>query len=201
MKKKIEVGLTGGIGAGKSHVASIFSKWVPTYPADTRAKWLMQHHPSLKEKIIAMLGEQVYAQDGSLQKEQIGAIVFGNSPKSTAFLSMVFEAVYADYNHWVAPQRAPYVLHESALLFTHGLHKHFHQIILVTAPERLRMQRVLQRDPARKEEEVMQIMAKQPPMEGAITADFFIVNDDKEPLHPQVVRVHEALVKRVADRD
>ena len=192
------VGITGGIGSGKSTVCKLFSLLgVPVYTADDRAKWLMNHDSPLKEKILAVFGSESYLSNGELNRAYLAASVFSNPEKVAALNALVHPAVRKDFMDWVSQQTAPYLIKEAALLFETGAAKELDCVINVSSPLRVRMARVLLRDPHRTEEQVNQIIDQQlPDEEKNERADFSIKNTDNKLLLPQVIALHEQLLRK-----
>jgi dephospho-CoA kinase len=196
MSASMRIGITGGIGAGKSLIVKIFNTLgIPSYDADAAAKYLMANDLGLKKQLIQSFGEQVF-QDGALNRSYLATQVFNNPQKLNLLNSYVHPAVGKDFEQWCAKNtQAPYVLKEAALLFESGSYKMLDKIIVVTAPEALRIQRVLHRDQHRTEEQVRAIMQNQLPEEEKIKkADFLIVNDDRVMVLPQVLELHSQLI-------
>jgi dephospho-CoA kinase len=192
------VGITGGIGSGKSTVCKLFTLLgVPIYTADERAKWLMSHDPQLKEQILAAFGPAAYQSNGELNRGYLAETVFSNPEKVASLNALVHPAVGKDFKHWVSQQTAPYLLKEAALLFETGAAKELNCVINVSSPLRVRMARVLLRDPHRTEEQVNQIINQQlPDEEKNERADFSIKNTDNKLLLPQVIALHEQLLRK-----
>lgn len=192
------VGITGGIGSGKSTVCKLFSLLgVPVYTADDRAKWLMNHDSDLKEKILGAFGSESYLSNGELNRSYLAASVFSNPEKVASLNALVHPAVRKDFMDWVSQQTAPYLIKEAALLFETGAAKELDCLINVSSPLRVRMARVLLRDPHRTEEQVNQIIDQQlPDEEKNERADFSIKNTDNKLLLPQVIALHEQLLRK-----
>lgn len=192
------VGITGGIGSGKSTVCKLFTLLgIPVYTADDRAKWLMSHEPQLKEKILALFGTESYHSNGELNRGYLAETVFFNPEKVAALNALVHPAVGKDFAEWVSQQNAPYLIKEAALLFETGVAKELDFVINVSSPLRVRMARVLLRDPQRTEEQVNQIIDQQlPDEEKNELADFSIKNTDNKLLLPQVIALHEQLIRK-----
>jgi len=192
------VGITGGIGSGKSTVCKLFSLLgVPVYTADDRAKWLMNHDSPLKEKILEVFGSESYLSNGELNRAYLAASVFSNPEKVAALNALVHPAVRKDFMDWVSQQSAPYLIKEAALLFETGAAIELDCVINVSSPLRVRMARVLLRDPHRTEEQVNQIIDQQlPDEEKNERADFSIKNTDNKLLLPQVIALHEQLLRK-----
>ncbi|MCH7413311.1 dephospho-CoA kinase [Belliella sp. R4-6] len=194
--KPFLIGITGGIGSGKTTVAKIFSiLGIPIYYADDRAKWLMSKDTALKNQIQNAFGINSYNEDGSLNREFIASNVFGNKENTKTINSLVHPAVKSDFELWAKSQESPYVLKEAALLFETGSYKDLDKIITVSSPLRVRVNRVLLRDPHRNEEQLNTIIDQQMPEEEKIhLSDYVIKNIDNKLLIPQVLKIHDKLL-------
>lgn len=194
--KPLLVGVTGGIGSGKSTVARIFSiLGIPVYYADDRAKWLMANDVALKEQIKANFGQESYSETGVLNRAFLASQVFSDEEKVKTINSLVHPAVRLDFENWANAQTAPYVLKEAALLFETGSYNDLDKVINVSSPIRIRISRVLMRDPHRNEKQVNDIIDKQlPDEEKNKLADFVIKNTDNKLLIPQVLEIHRQLL-------
>ncbi len=194
--RTLKVGITGGIGSGKTTVCKIFETLgIPVYYADTRAKWLMAHDPVLVSGIRALLGAQAYFADGSLNRAYIAQAVFGDDEKLGKLNRLVHPAVAEDGERWhEARKGAPYTIREAALLFESGNYRAMDKMITVFAPEELRIQRVVARDQS-SPEAVKARMDKQMPEEEKIRrSDYVIHNDGSQPLIRQVLAIHRELL-------
>lgn len=191
----LKIGITGGIGSGKSTVAKVFEVLgIPVYYADDAAKQLMNKDENLKEKITKQFGNQVYT-DGKLNRTYLSEIVFNNPEKLALLNSLVHPATLKDAERWMQQQTTPYAIKEAALIFESGAQQHLDYVIGVTAPAPLRIHRTMQRD-AITREEVVARMDKQ--MDDTIKmklCHFIIKNDEQEMLLPQVIALHEKLLK------
>lgn len=142
----IIIGLTGGIGSGKSTVGKILeSLGIPVYNADNQAKYLMNHNESLKRKIIQLLGTNAYTSEG-LNRKWIATQVFENEEKLEKLNQLVHPAVAEDFSQWALKQKALYVVREAAILLESNSYHDCDAIILVTADETIRIERVKQRN-------------------------------------------------------
>jgi dephospho-CoA kinase len=190
----LRIGLTGGIGSGKSTVAGIFEVLgIPVYYADKAAKSLMQHDELLKDEIIRLFGEESYV-NGILNRAWLSQQVFGDPEKTKAINALVHPATIRDAKNWMSMQHAPYAIKEAALVFESGSEKELELVIGVSAPENLRVQRVMARDGIT-EDMVRQRMSKQMSEDEKISrCDFVILNDDHTPLIPQVLTLHRKLL-------
>lgn len=192
----LKVGITGGIGSGKSVVAKIFSiLGIPIYYADDRAKWLMIQDQELSEQIKKEFGVESYLPDGSINRSFLAKTVFADPEKVKKINSIVHPAVGKDFLIWSELQTTPYVLKEAALIFETGGQKSLDYVINVSSPLKIRVARTLMRDPHRSEEQVNQIINQQmPDEEKNELADFVIKNTDNKLLIPQVLSIHEKLM-------
>jgi dephospho-CoA kinase len=192
-----KVGITGGIGSGKSIVCRVFTLLgIPVYDSDARAKWVMQHDVVLKDQLQQAFGEKVYATSGQLDRPFLSALVFNNPEKLALLNSLVHPRVKVDFEEWVAAQvNAPYLLKEAALMFESNAHQQVNRVITVSAPLEIRLARVLQRDPHRQAADVHAIIDKQiSEDERQQRADYIIYNDDQQLVIPQVLALHQQLL-------
>lgn len=194
MQKPIQIGITGGIGAGKSVVCKIFKVLkVPTYDADSRAKAVMTTDGILVEAIKKEFGTLSFKANGELNREYLSKEVFTDDVKLKKLNSLVHPRVALDYEAWLAKQTgASYVLKEAALLFESGSFKMLDKVLVVSAPTEVRMKRVLARDPQRNEKQVNSIMENQLAEEvKRKQADYIIENDEKHSLITQCLALHQ----------
>ncbi len=194
--RPFEVGVTGGIGSGKSVVCRIFQcLGIPVYDADSRAKNLMTTDGILVEQIKKEFGTLSYHPDGSLNRAHLSNVAFGNSERLGLLNGLVHPRVAVDYELWVQQcHQSTYVIREAALLFETGTNTSMGKIIVVTAPETIRIQRIRDRDPQRSEEEIKAIMKNQWPDEEKLRrADEILYNDAQHMVIPQVLNLHQKL--------
>ncbi|MEQ8362328.1 MAG: dephospho-CoA kinase [Cyclobacteriaceae bacterium] len=195
MNRPIQVGITGGIGSGKSLICKIFGcLGIPLYDADSRAKMLMTTDRILVGQIQKEFGNLSYHTNGTLNKEHLRK-AFSNPTELKKLNAIVHPRVAHDYRTWVDQQKdSRYVIKEAALLIESGSVKQLDHLIVVAAPESLRIQRVLKRDPHRSLLEVERIIANQISDEEKMAkADDVIVNDETQLVIPQVLELHERL--------
>ncbi len=191
----LTIGITGGIGSGKSTICTVFqSLGIRVYDADTRAKWLMNHHEELQKAIINAFGPSSY-ENGDLNRAYLAQLVFSDPEKVILLNQLVHPAVGRDFEDWVLHNAdAPYLLKEAALLVESGAYKQLDHLILVTAPESIRVQRVLDRDKQRTPEEVLHMMRRQlSDEEKQPFCRFLLVNDGKSPVLPAILALHDQL--------
>ena len=189
----LRIGLTGGIGSGKSVVAQIFATLdVPVFDADSVAKYIMNEDPALKQKIIATFGEAAYEKN-ILNRKYIAGIVFNDAFKLEQLNALVHPATISAAEKWFNQQNAPYVIKEAALLFEAGTSLRLDYIIGVHAPLNLRIFRVMKRDGVTRQD-VLARMSRQ--IDETIKmrlCDFVIVNDEQQLLTTQVLELDKKL--------
>ena len=191
----LKVGLTGGIGAGKSIVAKTFEVLgIPIYQADDAAKKLMETNKELVELIKLCFSEQAYI-DGKLDRKFIANIVFNDKEKLKKLNSLVHPFTIQDGIDWMKKQDAPYAIKEAALIFESGSQHAFDVIIGVFAPQAMRINRTLKRDSTTREL-VLERMDNQ--IDDSLKmklCDEILINDEQKLLIPQIITLHEKLIK------
>ncbi len=191
----LKVGITGGIGSGKSTVSHIFETLgIPVYYADDAAKRLMTEDEGLKQQVQQLFGDAAYT-NGELNRAYLSAQVFNNPDKLAMLNAMVHPATIADAAKWMQQQTAPYAIKEAALIFESGAQENLDKVIGVFAPKAVRIKRVMGRDGITREE-VMARMNKQ--INETIKmrlCDYVITNDEHQLLIPQVLAVHKLLLE------
>ena len=195
MSAKI-IGLTGGIGTGKTTIAKVFECLdVPVYFSDDRAKELYLL-PELKARIISLLGNGAYNDSGSLNREFISSQVFVDSVKLEKLNAIIHPAVKEDFKSWQSKYfKKNFVIKESALLFETGLYKECDHTILVTSPMELRINRIQQRDQKGREEVMRRINAQWPEEKKIPLCSFLIRNDEMDSVIEQVLAIYKELIK------
>lgn len=194
MNNPLQIGITGGIGSGKSLVCKIFSVLgAPVYDADSRAKAIMTTDGILVGQIKKEFGDLAYNANGSLNRSYLSEQIFQNPQQREKLNALVHPRVALDTEQWMDQQKGrAYVIREAALMFESGSYKNLDVSILVTAPDWLRMKRVLQRDPQRSEEAVRKIMEVQmPEEESKKLANFIIENNEAQLILPQIIQLHQ----------
>jgi dephospho-CoA kinase len=188
------VGLTGNIGSGKSVIAKIFETLgVPVYNADARAKVILSD-PETINKVVTVFGKNIIDKSGNISREKLASIVFADKKQIAELNNIIHPAVIADFKIWVGENfSAPYVIMESAILFDTDYYKLFDKIIIVSAPENIRILRVLKRDNISEDSLRMRIQNQKPESEFISDADFVIINDCKSLVIPQVLNIHNVL--------
>ena len=185
----LKVGLTGGIGSGKTTVSEIFhSLGVPVYNSDERAKYLMENDPSLRVNIIQYFGEESYRSEG-LNRSYLAQEVFSDKAKLEKLNSIVHPIVASDFEGWCLEQKAPFILKEAAILIESGAYIGLDEIIVVTASENTRIDRVIERDKINAGEVRHRMNNQISDSERLEYADFVIENDGKQMLISQVKEI------------
>ena len=192
------VGLTGGIGSGKTTVAKVFkSLGVPVYIADKEAKKLMRKSKVIKRKLLKLFGEEAYV-DGRLNKPFIAKVIFNDKAYLEKINTIIHPKVAKHFDKWLLKQDAPYVIKEVAILFENDGHKACDFVITVTAPEPLKIERLLKRD-ATTLEKIDAIMQNQwSDAEKVKLSDYVIENIDLENTISQVENLHYTLLDRLS---
>lgn len=194
----LRIGLTGGIGSGKSYVAKIFETLgVPVYYADEAAKRIMNENGDLRNQLVLHFGEKAYT-NNQLNRKFIASLVFESPEKLTLLNSLVHPLTIADADHWVKLQATPYIIKEAALVFESDAWKHLDKVIGVSAPYELRLKRAMQRDKISAEEVQARMNRQMDEEEKMKRCDYVLINNEKELLIPQVVALHEKLTAKAS---
>lgn len=190
-----QIGITGGIGSGKTTVARIFKVLgIPVYSADDRAKALMTEDPVLIEQIRSTFGDAAYTPEGILDRAYLAEIVFSDKAKLTQLESLVHPAVARDGLAWhQGQQNVPYTLREAALLFEAGSYKQLDRIITVYAPQEERIRRVVARDQTTREAVLARMAQQWSDEEKMQRSDFIIHNYHDHSLIQQVMDIHQQI--------
>lgn len=190
----LKVGLTGGIGSGKTTVAKIFEGLgVPVFYADNASKTLMSTNESIKAAIIRAFGEQAYV-EGQPNRQYLASQVFKDPEKLAALNAILHPATIQYGKDWMAKQSSAYAIKEAAIIFETGTNKELDFIIGVDAPEEVRMERVMLRDGVTRQQVKERMLRQMDASEKMKMCDFVITNDDKKEIIPQVLEVHQILL-------
>ncbi|MUP38078.1 dephospho-CoA kinase [Labilibaculum euxinus] len=190
----LKIGLTGGIGSGKSIVGRAFEMMgIPIYVADNEAKRLMVSDAELQNLLVSRFGDQIYDSNFNLNRELLAEIVFNDSEALKDINSIVHPAVRKDFIRWCEQHsQTPYVIQESAIIFDSGLYKNFDKIITVAAEDEIRIQRVMERDSISRELIVERMRSQLPESVRIEKADFVIYNNT-ELILPQIERIDKQI--------
>ena len=197
----LRIGLTGGIGSGKSTAAQIFEiLGIPVYYADVQAKRLMNEDKQLRSAIINIFGEAAYS-NHILDRKYISSIVFSDPAKLELLNAIVHPATKRDAGIWMQEQTTPYAIHEAALIFEAKVNERLEYVIGVSTPQELRIQRAMERDKLNREE-ILKRMSRQLDEEIKISkCDFVLINDEEQLLIPQVLELHHKILNLANQRD
>jgi len=189
----LRIGLTGGIGSGKSTVAKVFEVLgIPVYYADDAARRLMNEDELLRQQIIQHFGPAAYKND-ELDRAYIAGQVFNDKEKLELMNSLVHPATIRDAEHWMTRQTAPYAIKEAALIFESGSQDQLDYIIGVSAPTPLRILRAMKRDGSTREQVLARMNKQINEVIKMRLCDFVIYNDEQQAVIPQAITLHEKL--------
>jgi dephospho-CoA kinase len=192
----IKVGITGGIGSGKTTVCKIFEVLgIPIYYADDRAKELLQTDKSIIQSVKDLFGDDVYNAEGKLDKKRVASVVFNFPEILEQYNAIIHPVVFKDVEKWMARhEHHDYVIKEAALLFETGSYKQLDKIITVTAPIEKRIERVMLRDNVTAEDVKARMKNQWTDGIKVQMSDFVIYNDGATPLIRQVLNIHEKII-------
>lgn len=189
----LKVGLTGGIGSGKSTIAKVFQALgIPVYNADDRARSIVNEDKDVQQRIIDLLGEASF-KDGIYDRSFVASKVFKDADLLQKLNSIIHPSTVADFKQWLNEQDAPYILKEAAILFESGTNKGLDKVISVIAPEQLRIKRVQSRDNVEAEKVQERIKAQMTDAKREELSDYVILNDDQSFVLPQVLKLDKEL--------
>lgn len=190
----IKVGITGGIGSGKTTVCKVFRVLgIPVFEADTTAKQLMNTDAELREKLIGLFGAAVYQPDQTIDRKYLAGIVFTNPSLLAQLNELVHPVVRKAFEEWYLIQHSPYVLHEAAILFESGFYRMMDKTITVVTSEKQRIERVVKRDKLTVELVKQRMKNQWSDDEKIKLADFVIGNNDRELIIPQIVEIDKKI--------
>ena len=191
----LKIGLTGGIGSGKSTVAKVFEVLgIPVYYADEAARRLMNENEELKTAIIKSFGEASY-NNGELDRKYLASVVFADKEKLKLLNTLTHPATIRDAEGWMNKQTSPYIIKEAALLFESGAAEHLDKVIGVFAPPLIRIKRVMDRDGLTEEEVKKRINGQMDEELKMKQCDFVITNDEQQLVVPQVLELHQKFTR------
>jgi dephospho-CoA kinase len=195
----IKVGLTGGIGSGKTTVAKLFIELgIPVYIADTEAKRLMRTSKAIKRKLIEEFGEKAYIKN-KLNRAFLANIVFNDKKKLAAINKIVHPSVANSFKRWLNKHNSAYAIQENAILFENNSADRFDFIITVTAPIQDKIERVMNRDNITKEEVLSRMNNQISDKEKMEKSNFVIENRDLKQTKNEVVKIHKQILKALSN--
>ncbi|TWV12476.1 dephospho-CoA kinase [Bacteroidaceae bacterium HV4-6-C5C] len=185
----IKIGLTGGIGSGKSVVSRLFTViGIPVYISDDEAKRLTVYDPFIRKELIALLGQNVYHAD-QLNKPLLASYVFASSMQADIVNGIIHPRVKNDFREWAGRQANPFVALESAILVEAGFRQEVDILVMVYTPKDIRIERAMKRDGVSREQIEQRVRTQMNDEEKRMQADFLIINDGETPLIPQVLQL------------
>ncbi|MEG0499775.1 MAG: dephospho-CoA kinase [Rikenellaceae bacterium] len=188
------IGLTGGIGSGKSYIGHLFELLgADLYNADKEAKEVMTKDPELTAQIKSVFGEHAYHDNGELNREYLAQIIFSDEEKRLKLNSLVHPALLKHFFRFAEESTKELVIIEAAILIESGFYKHVDKIIVVTADKDLRIRRIMERDKATEEQIIGRITAQMSDSEREKYADFILLNNEKELTLPQIISILEKI--------
>lgn len=190
----LKIGVTGGIGSGKSTLCKVFSiLGIPVFEADTVAKKLINEHPQIKKGLVQLFGDEIYANDGTLNRKKLADYIFNDDVQLEKVNKLVHPLVRDEFSNWGKLQDTPYIVHEAAILFESGFYKMMDFTILITSPKKERISRVVKRDGILVEQ-VKDRMAKQwPDSKKRELASIEIENNNKKLIIPEIIKIDKNL--------
>lgn len=196
------VGITGGIGSGKSTICKVFEHLgIPVFNADLKGKSLLQESSEVKKKVIDLFGSVVYDAEGILNPKHLASIVFNDQDKLKQLNEIIHPAVRKDFLAWKENLKAaPYLIKEAAILIESGSYKDCNTIIVVSADEALRISRVVERDKVKVDQVKSRVEQQLNEKDREGYADYIIDNNGKNLLLPQILKIHEDLISKAGQR-
>ena len=199
----LKIGITGGIGSGKTTVCKVFELLgIPIFYADTAAKLILKTDPVLKEEILKTFGEKTYSNDGELNRSYLSSIVFNNEYELNKLNALIHPAVFRAFDKWLAMHNdAPYIIKEAALLFETESYKMCDLSVLVVSPEASRVRRIIARDGISQDEIVLRMKRQLSDEKKIKLADHILFNDESQLLIPQILALDQQFLNLVREHD
>ncbi len=186
----LKIGITGGIGSGKTIVCEIFKLLgIPVFQADFVAGKLINSDAVIRSELISRYGNDIYQTDRKVNREKLAGIIFNDDAELEKVNKIIHPVVRNEFMNWVKNQEAEYVIHEAAILFESGFYKMMDAVILVTAPEEMRIERVIKRNGLTRENVLSRIAKQWPDSEKRKFATFELINDNKSLLIPKIIEI------------
>jgi dephospho-CoA kinase len=188
------IGITGGIGSGKSTVCKVFNLLgVPVFEADITAGRLINSNSEIRNELVRLFGNDIYNADNKLNRKKLAELIFNSDILLEKVNNIVHPAVRNEFLNWTKQQKTAYVIHEAAILFESGFYKMMDFTILVSASEEMRVERVMMRDSIPREQVIARMAKQWPDSEKRKLATLELVNDNKNLLIPQIIEIDKKL--------
>jgi dephospho-CoA kinase len=193
----IKIGITGGIGSGKSTVCKVFEQLgVPVYYADDEGKKLLDVS-DVKEAVLKVFGNAIFAADKTIDRKKMAGLVFNNKENLEKLNSIIHPAVGVHFEEWLKKQEGcAYIVKEAAILFESGAYKQVDKVITVTAPMELKITRAMNRSGITREQVLERMNNQMDDEEKVKRSQFVIVNDEEHLIIPQIMKIHESLLSK-----
>ena len=186
----LKIGITGGIGSGKTTICQIFRMFgIPVFEADERAKILLDNNEKIKNGLIHLFGKGIYIPGNGVDRKKLAEIIFNDEIQLQKVNSLVHPEVRVDFQNWLEEQNPPYIIHEAAILFESGFYKMMDFTILISAPEEMRIKRIVERENVDAEKVKERIQRQWTDDEKRKFASFEIVNDNSSLIIPQIIKI------------
>lgn len=193
----MKLGVTGGIGSGKTTVCKVFKALgIPVFSTDPEAREIMNSDPEIRGKINYLTGKDLYS-GGSLDRQELASLIFNDSSLLEKVNSIVHPAVSANFMKWVKLQTAPYVIMEAAILFESGASKFMDKIASVVAPEEERINRVIMRNNLTRQQVIDRIRNQKTDEERIRLSDYVIYNSENDMILPAIMKIHEEILSLI----
>ena len=193
----LKLGITGGIGSGKTTVCRLFELLgIPVYYADEESKKLLDADKQVKEQVVKVFGDSILNDAGIIDRKKLAEIVFNNKEQLEKLNTILHPAVGLHFENWQKKQTSPYILKEAAILFESGAFKQVDKVLTIITPLELKIQRTIKRDGISREEVINRMQHQMNDEEKVKRSDFVIKNDEQELLIPQVLDLHNQLVNK-----
>ena len=193
----LKVGITGGIGSGKSYVCDIFKRLgIPVFHADSVSQEIVEADSIVKKQIVDLFGPEIYL-EGKLNRKAVSEAVFKERDMLEKLNRIIHPAVFNQFETWARKyNNLPYIVKEAAIIFESGGDKFLDFVITISAPEELRITRVIKRDQAERKSVLARIKNQWNDEQRVKKSDFVIINDEKTLLLPQIVKIHKNLIEK-----
>ncbi|WP_297089885.1 dephospho-CoA kinase [uncultured Draconibacterium sp.] len=190
----LKIGITGGIGSGKSVICRVFKQLsTPVFEADVWAKQLVNTHADIKTRLIDWYGTDIYTSNGTIDRKKLAGIIFNNQLELEKVNNLIHPVVRQEFLSWAENQESPYVIHEAAILFESGFYKMMDYNILISAPEKVRIERVMKRDKVSAAIVKERINKQWTDEQKRPLANVELVTNDKNLLIPQILKIDKQL--------